>query len=365
MLNVDKNSIEKAEVILNTSLLNEEIFFLENEIGFKLKEIYPADSPKFALLEGFGLNIVLKLEKENSKYNLTHIRVRLDKSSKKIKSKLLTSPGGNKVEFIIEQSYEIITKFPNSIEINQNTHTWNNGRAGMLYRDLLPSRYGGYIIASHIKLDSIGKVHDRVHYHNIDFQVLYCLKGKVKLAYENQNNYIMFNKGDCILQPPQIKHQVIETYEPLEVIEITSPAEHVTKINYDLKIPNKDKTSFDEKTKSFFLHYKYESQGIESILPGFNEKKMGIYEASAEFADLIILESDNFNSFEFLHRNKILFIYVLDGSIKIIDDITEHSLNKNDCFTLPPNKKVSLFYLKTIKLLLLSISGKLDIKVFK
>ena len=109
MLNVDKNSIEKAEVILNTSLLNEEIFFLENEIGFKLKEIYPADSPKFALLEGFGLNIVLKLEKENSKYNLTHIRVRLDKSSKKIKSKLLTSPGGNKVEFIIEESYKIIT----------------------------------------------------------------------------------------------------------------------------------------------------------------------------------------------------------------------------------------------------------------
>ena len=50
MLNVDKNSIEKAEVILKTSLFNEEIFFLENEIGFKLKEIYPADSPKFALL---------------------------------------------------------------------------------------------------------------------------------------------------------------------------------------------------------------------------------------------------------------------------------------------------------------------------
>ena len=95
------------------------------------------------------------------------------------------------------------------------------------------------------------------------------------------------------------------------------------------------------------------------------KKKMGIYEASAEFADLTMLESDNFNSFEFLHRNKILFIYVLDGSIKIIDDITEHSLNINDCFTLPPNKKVSLFYLKTIKLLLLSISGKLDIKVFK
>ena len=72
-----------------------------------------------------------------------------------------------------------------------------------------------------------------------------------------------------------------------------------------------------------------------------------------------------FNSFEFLHRNKILFIYVLDGSIKLIDDITEHSLSMNDCFTLPPNKKFSLFYLKTIKLLLLSISGKLDIKVFK
>ena len=62
----------------------------------------------------------------------------------------------------------------------------------------------------------------------------------------------MFNKGDCILQPPQIKHQVIETYEPLEVIEITSPAEHVTKLTMTLKFQTKIKHHLMKKQNHFF-----------------------------------------------------------------------------------------------------------------
>src|SRR5436190_2856811 len=46
------------------------------------------------------------------------------------------------------------------------------GRAGMLYRDLLPDRLGGYVIASHIAIPEGGPVADWVHFHRLTFQLL-------------------------------------------------------------------------------------------------------------------------------------------------------------------------------------------------
>src|SRR5678816_2907520 len=50
---------------------------------------------------------------------------------------------------------------------------WHVGRAGMEYRDLLPDRLGGRLIASHIRIRDGGPVPDYVHYHAIDFQLIY------------------------------------------------------------------------------------------------------------------------------------------------------------------------------------------------
>ena len=52
---------------------------------------------------------------------------------------------------------------------------WVTGRAGMMYRDLLPDRLGGKLIASQIRIIDAGEVADSVHYHKIDFQIIYCL----------------------------------------------------------------------------------------------------------------------------------------------------------------------------------------------
>jgi hypothetical protein len=49
---------------------------------------------------------------------------------------------------------------------------WGVGRAGMLYRDLLPSRQGGRFIASHIRIPDARHVPDEVTYHNIHFQLI-------------------------------------------------------------------------------------------------------------------------------------------------------------------------------------------------
>ena len=63
---------------------------------------------------------------------------------------------------------------------------WGMGRAGMLYRDLVPGRLGGAIIASHIRIPNAGPVPDDVHYHIAAFQLIYCYRGWVDLVYEDQ-----------------------------------------------------------------------------------------------------------------------------------------------------------------------------------
>src|SRR5215216_637983 len=45
---------------------------------------------------------------------------------------------------------------------------WTAGRAGMMYRDLIPDRLGGRVIASHIRIVEGGDVPDSVHYHRVD-----------------------------------------------------------------------------------------------------------------------------------------------------------------------------------------------------
>jgi quercetin dioxygenase-like cupin family protein len=118
------------------------------------------------------------------------------------------------------------------------TGDWLRGRAGMEYRDLIPDRLGGKVIASHIRLTEGGEVPDYVHYHKIDFQVIYCKKGRIKVVYQDQGEPFWLEAGDLVLQPPEIRHRVLECTAGAEVIEITTPAEHETWVDHEMELPN-------------------------------------------------------------------------------------------------------------------------------
>ena len=92
--------------------------------------------------------------------------------------------------------------------------------------------------ASQIRIKGSGTVPDWVHYHDVSFQTLFCINGSAKLVYEDQGEPFLFAKGDCILQPPGIRHQVLESFDDLEVIEFSSPSIHATFSDFDLKLPN-------------------------------------------------------------------------------------------------------------------------------
>ena len=86
----------------------------------------------------------------------------------------------------------------------------DTGRAGMIYRDLLPDRQGGRFIASHITIPDGGPVPDYVHHHDVRFQVIHCVRGWVDVVYEDQGPPFRMHAGDTVLQPPHIRHRVLE-----------------------------------------------------------------------------------------------------------------------------------------------------------
>lgn len=117
---------------------------------------------------------------------------------------------------------------------------WTTGRAGMLYRDLTPAGFKDQVIVSHIRLPFDGEVPDYVHYHKVEFQVIYCIRGRIKVVYEDQGPPFWLTAGDLVLQPPEIRHRVLECEANSEVIEVTMPAEHETRADNELTLPTQE-----------------------------------------------------------------------------------------------------------------------------
>jgi mannose-6-phosphate isomerase-like protein (cupin superfamily) len=115
---------------------------------------------------------------------------------------------------------------------------WGVGRAGMNYCDLVPHRAGGQLIASRIRVPGSGPVPDYVHHHHVRFQLIYCLRGRVQLVYQDQGEPFELGPGDAVLQPPHIRHRVLQSWDDLEVLEVTCPSDHLTLVDHDLALPN-------------------------------------------------------------------------------------------------------------------------------
>ena len=65
------------------------------------------------------------------------------------------------------------------------------------------------------------------HHHNVDFQLIYVLKGWFKNEFDGQGVHVM-KQGSCWLQPPGIRHTVLGWSDDCELLEIILPAEHET-----------------------------------------------------------------------------------------------------------------------------------------
>ena len=65
------------------------------------------------------------------------------------------------------------------------------------------------------------------HYHDVDFQMVYVLKGWFSSEFEGQGVHT-FHAGSCWIQPPKIKHTVRGYSDDCELLEIVLPADFGT-----------------------------------------------------------------------------------------------------------------------------------------
>jgi hypothetical protein len=65
------------------------------------------------------------------------------------------------------------------------------------------------------------------HYHDVDFQMVYVLKGWFSSEFEGEGVHT-FHAGSCWIQPPKIKHTVRGYSDDCELLEIVLPADFET-----------------------------------------------------------------------------------------------------------------------------------------
>jgi mannose-6-phosphate isomerase-like protein (cupin superfamily) len=67
----------------------------------------------------------------------------------------------------------------------------------------------------------------KLHFHEVDFQMVYVLKGWIKTELEDQGAIVM-RQGSCWIQPSRIEHKVLDFSDDCEVLEIVLPADFKT-----------------------------------------------------------------------------------------------------------------------------------------
>ena len=226
----------------------------------------------------------------------------------------------------------------------------------MLYRDLVPSRLGGVLIASHIHVPNAGPINDMVHYHTVFFQLIYCYKGWVKVVYEDQGKPFILYSGDFVIQPPEIRHKVLETGNNLQVIEIGVPAQSITSFDNHTQLPTVSCKPEREFHDQEFCHH----QDTNAVWELKNELKICntyVHKATKGVAKVIIAKPSGNSEIRSSHDCDMYFTFVLKGQTEMnVENNGHHILNEGDSFVVPANVEFVFFnYSEDLELLQVSI----------
>jgi quercetin dioxygenase-like cupin family protein len=317
-----------GEVQLRCDHLSPALAFFVGELGFRIETIFPADDPQVASLSGHGLRLRLAPGEGDAG------TLRLAGAPR-----VLTAPNGTRVEFVDPDPPIEIPRLKPQFMITRQAGgpVAGEGRAGMLYRDLIPGRLGGRFIASHISIPTGGPVADWVHFHKIRFQMIFCRTGWARLVYEDQGPPFLFNAGDLVIQPPRIRHRVLESSDAFEVVEIGCPARHETLADHAMTLPTATlDLDRDYGGGQRFLHHKAaETPWTAHGTTGFERRETGTAAATAGLADVRVIRPAGARGFTAPpHDGEFFFGFLLAGSAQL-DHGEGHPLGPADAFVIP------------------------------
>ena len=352
----------RAEVRLPTNDVREDLPFYTKELKMRLDMIYPADNPEVAVLSGHGLRLRIQKGALESPGTLRILTDEPDSFANGLRE--LVAPNGTRIEIDQLNAPMIMPTTQHAFVVRRlaDQAPWVIGRAGMEYRDLIPSRLGGAMIASHIRVPD-GPVPDMVHFHKVGFQLIFCIKGWVDVLYEDQGGIRRLHAGDCFIQPPTIRHKVLHADDGIEVIEIGVPAEHITEIDHDMALPTAVLRPNREWDGQRFVHSLAKDGIFKPFrIPGFEARDTTIHANTKGVASVMVARPNGKPSRWVKHQGDILFNFVMKGNMVLEGEGKEpFSLSAGDAFVVPPD--MATRYSKPsgdLELLEVSLPGKFE-----
>jgi len=103
-------------------------------------------------------------------------------------------------------------------------------RAYAKYRDLgIADATGGLARAHVIRLMGPCNPEEvsKLHYHDVEFQMVYVLKGWVK-TYMEGHGEMLYEQNSSWTQPPRIRHMILDYSDDVELLEVILPADFKT-----------------------------------------------------------------------------------------------------------------------------------------
>lgn len=357
----------RAEIRLPSQELRDDLPFYTRTLGLRLDMIYPADNPEVAVLSGHGLRV--RLQKGAAEPPGTIRILTADPDAFAGGQRLLTAPNGTRIEIEALDPPLVLPETQHAFVVRRlaDQAPWVMGRAGMQYRDLVPSRLGGAMIASHIRIPDGGPVPDMVHFHKVGFQLIFCIRGWVDVVYEDQGPPIRLQAGDCFIQPPEIRHRVLEASDGIEVIEIGVPAEHVTEMDHDMVLPTPHLRRDREWQGQRFVHnVGAEGRFAPFRIPGFQARDTSICDNTRGVASVMVVRPvANRVGAEApwtRHHGDILFTFVLSGHMTLEGDGKDpFRLSPGDAFVIPPGMATRYVdATEDLELLEVALPGRFD-----
>jgi quercetin dioxygenase-like cupin family protein len=154
-----------------------------------------------------------------------------------------------------------------------------------------------------------------------------------------QGDVLRIGPGDCFIQPPGIRHRVLHS-EGVQVVEIGVPAQHVTEIDHEMRLPTPHYRPEREWEGQRFVH----SLAVDGIynphrISGYQARDTHIAANTRGVAGVVVARPiiSGVSSPWVQHKGDILFSFVLSGHMRLEGKGKEpYDLTAGDAFVIPP-----------------------------
>ena len=315
-------------------------------LGWRIVDVYPADDPRRVTLDGHGVRLRLVCaDAPRPHIVLDDVAVLGDSAAPDI---------------AILPSVNSRPSLTSTFQMTTGDEAWHVGRAGMEYRDIVPDRQGGAVIASHIRIRTAGPVPDYPHHHDVLFQLIFCQRGWVRLAYEGQGDPFVLRAGECVTQPPHIRHRVLECSADLEVVEIGCPAEHLTIADHDFDFTTSEVDPARTWDGQRFVRYTHENATWEDVDSGIRQSDTGVDDATHSRADVRVIEMETNTSWALprVGPDTFTMIYVLTGETQVTTSVspTTHRILESGSLVVPVEHDARVVATTPARLLLVRVN---------